>query len=313
MSNGSLTIVMMTHNRPFQAQAALASILNQSNKNYQIIISDNSSNSDFQELVRPDLEKNLESKNVHYIKRSKVHSAIEHWNVCLSEISTDYFCLFHDDDLMLDNFVDDFWRAQKKYPNAVALGCNAILRQMNEPDKNYFRDRNDYIANISGKDLFAKYFSRYQMGVAPFPSYIYKTSLLNGSSFDFSKGGKYCDVTWLLELSKRGEIVWINQIMMIYYMHAENYGITESRLDRLTFLAYAKKNRNTFGEGLLSDYRFFIYKKILPTLGGSDIYLQRAATLRFYMKWYRLVRWFRLDHILQLTKKIFIKISTPKD
>jgi glycosyltransferase involved in cell wall biosynthesis len=150
---------MMTHNRPAQAFEALKSILNQSNQNYQITISDNSSNSDFQELVRSTLEQNAKLRKINYIKRSQVYSAIEHWNVCLAEISTEYFCLFHDDDLMLDNFVGDFWIAQKKFPNAVAIGCNAILRKIDEPDKPYFRSKNNYITGITAKDLFAKYFS----------------------------------------------------------------------------------------------------------------------------------------------------------
>lgn len=307
MNNGLLTIVMMTHNRPTLAFAALESILNQSNDNYQITISDNSSNSDFQELVHSTLERNANLRKINYIKRTQVYSAIEHWNVCLSEISTEYFCLFHDDDLMLNNFVDNFWVAQKKFPNAVAIGCNAILRQNGEPDKPSFWSKNNYITSITAKDLFAKYFSRHQMGVAPFPSYIYKTSLLNGAFFDFSKGGKYCDVTWLLELAQKAEVVWVNKLMMIYHMHAENYGITESRLDRLTFLAYIKKNRNTYGSGLLSDYRFLIYKKILPSIRSLNMYHERVDLLRFFMQRYRLLRCFRLDHWLQLLKKIYIK------
>jgi glycosyltransferase involved in cell wall biosynthesis len=308
MNNGRLTIVMMTHNRPAQAFEALKSILNQSNQNYQITISDNSSNSDFQELVRSTLEQNAKLRKINYIKRSQVYSAIDHWNVCLAEISTEYFCLFHDDDLMLDNFVDDFWIAQKKFPNAVAMGCNAILREIDGPDKPYFKSKNNYITGITAKELFAKYFSRHQMGVAPFPSYIYKTSLLNGAFFDFSKGGKYCDVTWLLELAQKAEVIWINKLMMIYHMHSENYGITESKLDRLTFLAYIKKNRNTYGTGLLSDYRFFIYKKILPTFQNSDKCCERIDLLSFFMRRYRLIRWFRLDHWLQFLKKIYIKL-----
>jgi len=298
----------MTYNRPIQAMEALRSILSQSNQAFNLIVSDNSSDFRFKDVFHNAMSADPRFASVKYIKREIVYSAIDHWNKCLSEISSDYFCLFHDDDLMLENFVNDFWVAQNKFPQAIAFGCNAILRTLGESDKNYYKSTKSYVRIIDPKELFTKYFSRHQLGVAPFPSYIYKHKNLGDLKFDFSVGGKYCDVTWLLELCKFGEIIWINKLMMVYYMHAENYGVTESRLDRLSFLAYIKKNKNIFGRGLLSDYRFFLYKKNLPGILSVDSQKKRGLTIHWYIKKYRVRRWLRMDHQWHLMKKIYTKL-----
>jgi len=105
----------MTYNRPTQALEALRSILSQSDQNFELIVSDNSSDLRFKDLFYEALSSESMFATVTYIKREVVYSAIEHWNICLSEISSDYFCLFHDDDLMLANYVNDFGLRKKNF------------------------------------------------------------------------------------------------------------------------------------------------------------------------------------------------------
>jgi len=46
---------------------------------------------------------------------------------------------------------------------------------------------------------------------------------------------------------------------MIYRLHGNNVGNIESMRDRLRLLAYLKKNRAVYGEGILNDYALLIY------------------------------------------------------
>jgi len=63
---------------------------------------------------------------------------------------------------------------------------------------------------------------------------------MNGMSFK-ANDGKYGDVIWLLEMASRGEMMWVNSPSMIYRLHDGNDSLSESRKDRLKFLAYLKK------------------------------------------------------------------------
>jgi glycosyltransferase involved in cell wall biosynthesis len=298
----TLSITLLTHNRTKQAFEAILSILSQSNQNFKLIVSDNSDDDSLGHLIQENIQTNSSLLGVIYIKRPQVLPALDHFNICLNEMSSDYFCLFHDDDLMLPNFVSEFFKAQNQYPDAVAFGANAIAEKNGVGDEIFFQSVGSHTVGITPKKLAERYFSRHQLGVAPFPSYIYKKSAIKWLRFD-SGWGKYGDVTWLLSVASCGEIVWLNKPLMIYRLHDGNDSLTESRRDRLKFLGFIKKNIDKFGIGLLSDYRFFLYKKNLPLFLLEDVKKNQADALKKYMFSYRIYRWLRLDHHWHLLNK----------
>ncbi len=298
----SLAITLLTHNRTQQAFEAILSILGQASQDFELIVSDNSEGDSLGDLIQSSIKNNPALSRVIYIKRPQILSALEHVNVCLGEVVSDYFCFFHDDDLMLPNFVENFFKAQNLFPNALAFGANAIAEKNGVSGKHFFQSVGSYTVGITPKKLAEKYFSRHQLGVAPFPSYVYKKSAMGSLRFD-SDWGKYGDVTWLLNVASCGEIVWINEPLMVYRLHEGNDSLTESRRDRLKFLAFIKKNINQFGVGLLSDYRFFIYKKNLPLLMGVSGGCRRVRIMKRYMSSYSVFRWLRLDHYFHLVNK----------
>lgn len=288
-----------------QAYEAILSIAMQNNKNFKLIISDNSSDDSLKDMLIQHAF-NSNQINFDYIKRDKVYSAYDHFNLCLNEVDTDYFCLFHDDDLMLSNFVGNFWEALSSYPDLIACGMNAQLDRKNEPTKLFFQHYLKYIGPISAKNLAERYFGRHQLGIAPYPSYIYKKSVMNGMSFNINNG-KYGDLIWLIEMASRGQMIWVNVPSMIYCLHDSNDSLKESRKDRLKFLAYLKRNKDHLGIKILSDYRFFLYKKNLPELFLLAKYTVRSRLLKEYMQSYRVMRWLRLDQHYQLMCKFLIR------
>jgi len=310
----TLSIILLTHNRPLQAYEAILSIATQNNKNFKLIISDNSSDSSLEDMLNQHIL-NSDQINFDYRKRDKVYSAVDHGNLCLNEVDTDYFCLFHDDDLMLPNFVENFWAVLKLNPQMVSCGMNAYIENLNSQENKskrlFFKDFRRYIGPISPKNLIEKYFGRNQLGIAPYPSYIYKKSALEKMRFT-SEDGKYGDVTWLLRVSAMGPMIWVNLPSMIYRLHDGNDSMTELRRDRLRFLSHIKKNTFTYGENILEDYRFFIYKK----LASSEL-LEKESHKRFllfkkYITFYRIKRFLRIDQhfqfLIKVTTKLMMKI-----
>jgi len=132
----TLSIILLTHNRPYQAYEAIRSILAQSDHRFKLIVSDNSSSDELKNLLGADLI-NLPPLKFKYLKRDKVYSVVDHGNLCLDEVDTSYFCLFHDDDLMLPNFVANFWSALRDYPALNSCGMNAFIEKA-EKSVNYF-------------------------------------------------------------------------------------------------------------------------------------------------------------------------------
>jgi len=287
------------------AVEAIESILAQSNDRFKLVVSDNSDSDKLRHLLG-------DRQDLMYIKRSLALTGIEHGNTALSEISAntwcDYFALFHDDDLMLPNFVRDFWTAQSLFPEAVAFGANAIIENHGNVSGLSFKAARPYIGPISPNDLLRRYFSHHQLGIAPLPSYVYKKSALNGLYFDVC-GGKYADVQWLSQWCAKGCVMWIAEPMMMYRLHDSNDGKFESRHDRFRFLAYLKSSGDIFSPEILSDYRFFLYKKLLPGLKQCGS-IKAYGLLSKFLTIHRYRRLFRQSFYQALVNKTLTKLCS---
>lgn len=253
-----LTIYILCYNRPDFARESIQSVLAQTNQKFKLIISDHSSNDEVMEMVRNNFP------DICYIRRSKKLKHLEHFNTCIDEVETEYYCLFHDDDIMDPHFVHSMIECIQWHPNAAAYACNSYIETSGkvEPRLSFLSTRRCEVID-SPRNLAERYFSRNQSGIAPNPSYVYSRRLAGDQRF-IVDGGKYADVSLLLDILLQGPIIWLNVPLMTYRMHGSNLGSVESLPDRLRFLGYLKKHRQIFGENLLLDYRYsFVYKKIL--------------------------------------------------
>jgi glycosyltransferase involved in cell wall biosynthesis len=299
----ALTIFILCHNRPDDARQAILSVLKQGDQEFTLIVSDNSSNDDVEHLVK------REFPGIEYVRRLPMLPALDHFNRCISEAQSDYFCLFHDDDLMSPDFVSVMKKNMSHYPSAIAFGCNANIESFGKlAFRPSFRSFRSHELIVTPRDLAMRYFSRAQSGIAPFPGYVYNRRLVAEQRIPVD-GGKYADVTWLLSLVSRGLIVWITRPLMTYRMHASNDGNVESMRDRLRFLRYLKQNITEIGEGVVQDYRCsFIYKKI--SKADDNYHLKRRKIAVSFLKSYHWSRYARLGTYSVLLNRALIKLKT---
>jgi len=297
-----LTIYILCHNRPDFAREAIQSVIRQSCQSFSLIVSDNSSNDEVENMVKG------EFPGIHYVRRTPMLKPLEHFNRCIDEAQTDYFCLFHDDDVMAPDFVETMAKCLTAYPKAIACGCNARIESFGKLEKRTsFRALRNYEMITTPRNLARRYFSRAQSGIAPFPGYVYNRQLVGDQRLSV-EGGKYADVAWLLDLAGRGSIVWVTASLMTYRIHEKSDGGSESLRDRLRFFGYLKRNREVFGEGLLKDYRSFVYKKILQAHTGPHAMRHRLAAS--YLKGYRLLRYTRPVFYRDLLLRTLVKWVT---
>ena len=91
-----ITIAIPTYNRANgYFKEALKSALSQTYSNYEIIVSDNCSTDNTEELV-----KSYSDGRIIYYKHEKNIPANENFNFCLRKARGKYFLLLHDDDLI---------------------------------------------------------------------------------------------------------------------------------------------------------------------------------------------------------------------
>jgi len=301
----NLSIFILCHNRSTDAKAAIQSVLNQKNTAFSLTISDNSSNDEVECMVK------IEFPDACYIRRRPMLQVLEHFNQCIDEVKSSYFCLFHDDDVMNQDFFAEVTTCLHSHPNAIAFGCNANIEYFGklQPQSSFLSFRQIEMIS-SSRDLAVRYFSRSQSGIAPFPGYVYKREAVGDLRFH-PEGGKYSDVTWLLNLASKGPILWINKPLMTYRLHESNDGGIESRRDRLRFLGYLKKNLPELGRDILRDYRYsFIYKTVLNNCNAE--YSKRKRLASAFLRKYRWMRYSRFDTYKALIMRTFVNWMAKK-
>lgn len=290
----------MCHNRPLEARNAIRSILTQSDMDFNLTISDNSSTDEVETLVK------MEFPHVKFVRHRPMNP--DHITYCVQAANTDYICVFHDDDVMSHDYVANMMKLVTRYPDAVAFASNAKIEYFGKTNREHsFLDYDVEVQIKTPYELAARYFSRHQLGIAPFPSYIYKRSIALKIPLEYVRG-KYADVIWLLKLALSGDIIWTNKPLMTYRIHADSDGQQESRRDRLRLLRFLKNNASWIGRDVLDDYRCsFIYKPLVMKVKDKNS-LKRLIAINF-LSAYTCRRYFRFNTYKSAIKRAWVKIK----
>jgi len=290
----------MCHNRPDMTRETVVSVLEQADQDFKFVISDNSSNDEVEQLVKS------EFPFLNYVRHKPM--TLDHIGLCMRSAVTDYVCVFHDDDLLKNNFVTEVKKAIHESPEAVAIGCNAFIEEYGVLNKHpSFMALNKKVKITTPHQLASRYFSRHQLGIAPFPSYVYKRNSALLSPLD-TNSGKHADVAWLLSLLKLGPIIWINQKLMTYRIHGDNDGLLESRRDRLKLLQFIKRNLSWLGVDIIEDYRCsFVYKPLIRSTQILGYNVNRCNVASLFLHYYSCRRYSRLSTYTNAIYRAWVK------
>lgn len=205
-------VFILTHNRPLLLLKTIKSIMNQDYMDFSFIISDNSSNEDTKEILFP---LNL---NCIYIRRFPMLSSIEHFNTVLSEVTSEYFMMFHDDDIMNIEMISKLVDCLDNNINCVAACTNADNMDEGGNLIGHFSSLHKDQIIYRKEELYRFYYKNKSL---PFPSFMYRTSMVKGIFLDLLKGGKYCDSCFILDLLDKGPIFYIYSYIGMCYRRSK--------------------------------------------------------------------------------------------
>lgn len=287
-----LTVFVLTHNRGVLLLETINSILNQTCHDFKFVVSDNSSDDSTKQLL---IQNNLIGK-FDYRKRDREYSSLDHFNLCLSEVDTSYFVLFHDDDIMFPEYVETMYN-EISNGDYVAVGCNAYyLMDTTKTKKRMFKSRNNYI--ISEKKMLAEQYCK--GNIVPYPSYMYSKRKLLDLKFH-NDVGKYSDVTWLLNVLEKGKFLWISSPLMYYRSHC---GQDSQDFDYRNQLKLVKKLFKFCDEKTIRKYReqilyVMICRDLRQYKGGIP---KRLSMIRYFFKIDSLLFFIKL--VIKYTRRI---------
>lgn len=232
-------IYILCRDRPGYLTHSINSILDRNINRAKLIISDNSISNDVEALC---LSK---YRHITYVRRWPPLNGIEHLEKIISETRNKYLVLFHDDDLMMPNYVETLFGYMEEHKQVVSVGCAAEVIDGNGNSKNstYCGNSKEPKFVTTPQQLLDAYIGlRENIDHPPFPSYFYRTEYLQRGMFDYSDGGKYADVSFLIKLLAKGPIVWHPSLLVKYRLHGENDSNRMAVIDRMKFIKFLCRN-----------------------------------------------------------------------
>lgn len=230
-----LTIYVLTRNRSEFLIETLDSIINQTYKDFNIIVSDNSTNN----LTEKKLDLYPYKSDIRYVKRDGLLSGIEHLNIILSEANTKFLMMFHDDDVMLPEMISKLYSYISSHIDCLAVSCNAyILNNEKFTLRKIIKSRDVVYENIS---QMARCYIR-RKNIPLFPSYIYNLDMIRDKKLYFNRGRKYADASFICSLLADGKIFFLSQPLFYYRIHIGQDSHSHDSIGYSQMLHYITRN-----------------------------------------------------------------------
>jgi len=278
-----VTVVILSRNRLNFLIECLKSVTAQKGKNYNIIVSENSTTDTIFKYIKQNY------KDIKIIKRANLSSA-DHFMTVISECSTEFIVIFHDDDIMLPNYINDMHASLAKNIDYSAIACNAYINRKNKNTYQKFF-YHPSVSITTAHDLIKSYCRFSSNKPAPFPSYMYRTKYLKEYMVKPEISGKYSDVITLMGVLNKGNFLWLSKCLMEYRIHKTNDSGSESISDRKKLLNYFSGHVKQSDEPiLLLKYRLkYLFRiKVLTILKNPRKYFislykyRRSCCILFY-------------------------------
>ncbi|MBO6573733.1 MAG: glycosyltransferase [Balneola sp.] len=198
----------------------IESVLNQSYSNLELIIVNDCSPQDLSSIVNQ-----FEDERIKYFDNKKnigSEKVVKNWNKCLEHATGDYFVLMGDDDMLAVDYLSEFVKLIKKYPELDVFHCRTMVIDENEnPIKltsswPEFETLYDNIWHrLTGRRI--QYIS----------DFVYRTDhlKLHGGFFDLPLAWGSDDITAYRACGKKG-IAHINKVLFKY--RSNSYSITST-------------------------------------------------------------------------------------
>ncbi|QKF81097.1 glycosyltransferase family 2 protein [Halarcobacter ebronensis] len=280
-SDSKVSILIPTRNRTDLFKSSLESILNQTYKNIEIIISDNYPDSiDTEEYI-----KNIKDKRIIYIKQKELIPMEDHWNFLIKQATGEYICIYHDDDIYSKDIVETSLKYFLEKDNV--LMCHVLTKHfsndINQGSKVKILHTKDYISNIEYLQYCIKNKPSIVCSSVMYPRWVFNKYKFKNEykSFDYH--------LWFELLQNKGYIAYNTDSLMYYRKHANN---TFKKFDifnvQKEYCEMFEKCLSDENRKLLSYPTNYIQNYIIENLISQELGIKRMLnpyyTIRFYKK-----------------------------
>ncbi|MCW2312608.1 glycosyltransferase family 2 protein [Rhodoferax antarcticus] len=212
-----ISVVIPTYNRSSYLEGAIASVLAQTVKDFEVIVSDNCSQDDTEAVV----EKYLFDDRVRYFKNEQNIGMVGNWRKAVYEhASGDWFILLSDDDYLIDtDYLANVSRMIEKNPSLVMVYANGYL--LDESTGQQTLLELPFEENMHGVEIFM---SRNTVKPQDFTlcNVVFNRKLAMNLNAFSNPNNFSCDSELFLKMAITGNVGVIKKPVSVYRFHSEN-------------------------------------------------------------------------------------------
>lgn len=221
----------------------LNSVLAQTNKDFEVIIINDNSPDNFEEILSL-----FNDSRIKYFRNPVnvgAENVVDNWNSCLDKSSGDFFLLLGDDDILETNYLDEFDKLIHKFPSLNVYHCRSFI----------INDNSEIVSITPSwperETLYENMWHRIKSFRDQFISdFVYHTETLkkNGGFFKLPLAWASDDISSYIAMRNIG-IAHTNQPLLRYRRNAINISSTgkaQLKMDALVLeIKWYKENLNT--------------------------------------------------------------------
>lgn len=257
-NNTELTVFLVTYNRSDYLKLTIQSILKQTYKDFVLVILDNASTDNTQEVIN-----SFTDNRIIYYRQPENVGGPANINTGISIALTPYYILFHDDDLMLPNFLEESLNTIKKYDFDILSTFAQHIDEKGNIQK-YHRTLSNNTIEFTRTEYF-KNFLNCSPNAIYCPSVMFKNTFIKEHNlyFDYDSAGPACDVLLWCEIERNnGKIGILPKELFQYRHHSQQDSLINNSYIQIQLISSFLSN--IYYKKLLLEYnisfeRFLIY------------------------------------------------------
>jgi glycosyltransferase involved in cell wall biosynthesis len=292
-----VSVLVPTYNRRQLIQDTIASILAQTFQDFEIIVTDNCSTDDTEQVVAA-----INDPRVVYVKNDVNIGPVNNYNKALRLAKGKYVYVFSDDDTMVPENLELRVAVMEQYPSVglVHSNINVIDGNGTITETNHWAARHPGMAKmwqeIVSKPLMDKsrafHYLYYNWNFVSMPAVLMRRELLLKYGLEFNNQLRYiCDWDLWMRVALFGDFYFIDKPLVSYRLHASNDAKTLTAKLYLREIVVSKLGMvNLFNRLDLHKKNYLtdivrLAKRQLVYAGENETFFQeKSQVLRSYLK-----------------------------
>ncbi|MRX45683.1 glycosyltransferase family 2 protein [Pedobacter puniceum] len=274
-----VSVIIPTYNRSSYLKEAIESILSQSFKDFEIIITDNASTDNTEEIV-----KNFTDKRIKYFQNQENLGVVENHNIALRHCCGEYIHIFSDDDIMLPDclskkieIINNNDDISLIHSDISIINSDGLIVNKEHWNKNRYKKKKIRDKILRNGITMKKYNFQclfYMWNFISMPTVLVKKSLLFENGLFNQDTIYFCDWALWLKLAKNYNFYYLDSKTVLYRTHPLNIikkNNTQNELTELTVMKNDVISNEYFTNCLISKKQIEKFQNIKLTSLLEDI------------------------------------------